>query len=165
MSTVKASFGGWIPLVNLDKGTPIPLCFVFQLPDKFTPTHIRDGFCQAVVFDHILDVFFDQDADKVASGCIFGDGDTGGFDPFGQGARPVDIKRSIHLGKSKLFPVPLEGRRHIRSGLRPVFLVELGILGTSFKEITESSIKVTQGLLKRNAGNFVEPGCLFFEEG
>src|SRR5437667_12256945 len=56
MTTVKAPFGGRIPLVNLDQGSSIPLGFVFQLPGKFTPSHIRDGFCQAVVFHHILDV-------------------------------------------------------------------------------------------------------------
>src|SRR5207237_3126596 len=56
MTTGKAAFGGRIPLVNFDKGSSIPLCFVFQLPAKFTPSHIRDGFCQAVVFHHILDL-------------------------------------------------------------------------------------------------------------
>ena len=56
MTTVKASLGGRVPLVNLDEGTPIPRCFVFQLPDKLTPTHVGDGFRQAVVFDHVLDV-------------------------------------------------------------------------------------------------------------
>src|SRR5216684_1757503 len=56
MTTVKAAFGGWVPLVNLDKSPSIPLCFVFQLPDELTPSHIRDGFCQAVVFDHVLDL-------------------------------------------------------------------------------------------------------------
>ena len=56
MSTVKTAFGGGIELVNLDKGTSIPGRFVFQLPDEFTPTHIRDGFCQAVVFDQVLDL-------------------------------------------------------------------------------------------------------------
>jgi len=56
MTTVKAPFGGWIPLVNLDDGSSIPLCFVLQLPAQFTPSYIRDGFSQAVVFDHILDL-------------------------------------------------------------------------------------------------------------
>src|SRR3989442_5065190 len=56
MSTVKAAFGRGVPLVNLDNGTPIPCRFVFQLPDKLTPSHIGDGLSQAVVFDHILDL-------------------------------------------------------------------------------------------------------------
>ncbi len=56
MTTIKATFGGRIELVNLDKGTCIPLCFVLQLPDELTPTDVRDGFSQAMVFDHILDL-------------------------------------------------------------------------------------------------------------
>src|ERR1017187_1271913 len=56
MSTVKAAFGRWVPHVNLDNGTPIPCSLVLQLPDELTPSHIRDSFCQAVVFDHVLDV-------------------------------------------------------------------------------------------------------------
>src|SRR5258708_25756413 len=56
MSTVKAPFGGGIPLVNLDEGTPIPCRFVLKLSDKLTPSDIRDGFCQTVVLNHILDV-------------------------------------------------------------------------------------------------------------
>src|SRR5438270_1798335 len=56
MSTIKAALGGGVPLVDLDKGTPIPLCLVFQLPHKLTPANVRDGFGKGVVFDHILDL-------------------------------------------------------------------------------------------------------------
>src|SRR2546426_8695622 len=56
MATVKAAFGGRIPLVNLDKGSSIPCCFVLQLPDKLTPTDIGDSLSQAVVCDHVLDL-------------------------------------------------------------------------------------------------------------
>src|SRR6266496_2429128 len=56
MSTVKASFGGRIPLVNLDQSSTVPRSFVFQLPDELTPTNVRDRFGQAVVFDHMLDL-------------------------------------------------------------------------------------------------------------
>ena len=56
MPTVKAAFGGGIPLVNFDEGSPIPCRFVLKLSDKLTPSHIRDGFRQAVVLNHILDV-------------------------------------------------------------------------------------------------------------
>src|SRR5258706_10875509 len=56
MSTVKAAFGGGIPRVNFDEGTPIPCRFVLKLSDKLTPSDIRDGFCQTVVLNHILDV-------------------------------------------------------------------------------------------------------------
>ena len=56
MSTVKAAFGRRVPLVNLDEGTSIPLGFILQLPGELTPSDIRDGFCQRVVFDHMLDL-------------------------------------------------------------------------------------------------------------
>src|SRR6266581_6026816 len=56
MSTVKAAFGRRVPLVNLDEGPSIPLGFILQLPGELTPSDIRDGFCQTVVFDHMLDL-------------------------------------------------------------------------------------------------------------
>src|SRR6266446_10938674 len=55
MSTVKAPFGGWIPLVNLDQGPAIPGGFVFQLADQFAPAHVADGLGEAVILDHVLD--------------------------------------------------------------------------------------------------------------
>ena len=44
-----------IPLINLDQHSSVPLGFVFQLPDKLTPSYITDRFCKAVVLDHVLD--------------------------------------------------------------------------------------------------------------
>src|SRR5712691_10322430 len=45
----------WVPLINLDQGSSVPLGFVFQLTDELTPSHIRDSLSQAVVLDHVLD--------------------------------------------------------------------------------------------------------------
>src|SRR6266568_8124350 len=56
MSTVKATFGRGVPLVNLDNGTPIPCRFVLKLSDQFRPTDVTDGFRQRVVLDHVLDL-------------------------------------------------------------------------------------------------------------
>src|SRR5712692_18008 len=56
MTTVKAAFGGWVPLVNLDEVASIPCSFVLKLSDKLRPTDVTDGFCQTVVSDHILDL-------------------------------------------------------------------------------------------------------------
>src|SRR5712692_1515652 len=56
MTTVKAAFGGWVPLVNFNNGTPVPICFVLQLSDKFRPPYITDSFRQTVVFDHMFDL-------------------------------------------------------------------------------------------------------------
>ncbi len=47
--------GRGIPAVNLDKGSSVPVGFVFQLADKLAPSYITDGLCQRVVLDHILD--------------------------------------------------------------------------------------------------------------
>src|SRR2546421_3170165 len=56
MSTIETAFRGRVPLVNLDKGSAIPLRFVFELPHKLAPSDIRDGLRERVVFDHVLDV-------------------------------------------------------------------------------------------------------------
>src|SRR6266568_2235650 len=56
MPTIETALRGGIPLINFDKGTSIPLSFVFELPYKLTPSHITNGFREGVVFDHILDV-------------------------------------------------------------------------------------------------------------
>src|SRR5712692_3462340 len=54
MSTVKAAFGGRIPLVDFDKMASVPLGFVFQLGHELTPTDITDRFTQLMVLDHVL---------------------------------------------------------------------------------------------------------------
>ncbi len=55
MLTGTTHLTGRVPMVYLDHGTSVPLGFVFQLTDELTPTHITDRFCQAVVFDQVLD--------------------------------------------------------------------------------------------------------------
>src|SRR5713101_2333130 len=55
MSTVRATFGRGIPLVDLDQVPAIPRCFVGQKGHKLTPTHVTDRLGQRVVFDHVLD--------------------------------------------------------------------------------------------------------------
>src|SRR6266566_6558844 len=56
MPAHRTAFGGWVPFVNLDQGTPIPLCFVFQLGHKVTPSDVADGSGKGVVLDHVLDL-------------------------------------------------------------------------------------------------------------
>ncbi len=46
---------GWIEPINLDQDSSIPLGFVFQLADQFTPSDIANRFCKAMVLDHVLD--------------------------------------------------------------------------------------------------------------
>src|SRR5713101_1766436 len=54
MTTSETALRGRIPLVNLDKRSPIPLSFVFELSHKLTPSHIGDGLRQFVVLYHVL---------------------------------------------------------------------------------------------------------------
>jgi hypothetical protein len=48
-----ACFTRWIPPIDLGEGSSVPLRFVFQLTDELTPSNIRYGFGEAVVFDHV----------------------------------------------------------------------------------------------------------------
>src|SRR3954453_8108841 len=56
MSTIETAFRGRVPLVDLDKGSAIPLRFVFELPHQLRPSHIRDSLSKRVVLDHVLDL-------------------------------------------------------------------------------------------------------------
>ena len=62
-----------------------------------------------------LDVLFDQDGNKVASRGILAHRDGRGLTSLGQGPRPVDVHRSIHLGQGQVLSIPLEGRRGVGS--------------------------------------------------
>ena len=55
MATVVTSLRGRVPLLNLDKGSPIPPGFVLQLADELPPTNITDGLGKRVILDHVLD--------------------------------------------------------------------------------------------------------------
>src|SRR5439155_9880484 len=109
----------------------------------------------------MLDLFLNQDGDKVAVGTVFGESDGRRFTAFGQGTRPVDIQRCLHLSKSEGMPVPAKSVGSIGSRLYAVFLVEAGILSAPFEEVSESGIQMTRGLLKGDARYFREPGRLF----
>jgi hypothetical protein len=55
MFAIMARFTGRIPTINFDEGSSVPLAFILQLTDKLTPSDITHGFCQRVIFDHVLD--------------------------------------------------------------------------------------------------------------
>ncbi len=56
MTTIETAFGGGVELVDLDKGSAIPLGFVFQLANKLAPSHVTNSFGEAVVLDHVHDL-------------------------------------------------------------------------------------------------------------
>src|SRR5438045_9285200 len=45
----------WVPLIDLDQGSAVPLALVFQLTDKLTPSDILNCFGKLVILDHVLD--------------------------------------------------------------------------------------------------------------
>jgi hypothetical protein len=45
----------WVPLIDLDQGSSVPLALVFQLTDKLTPSDILNSFSKLVILDHVLD--------------------------------------------------------------------------------------------------------------
>lgn len=55
MATIETAFTGGIPLVNFDKGSTVPVGFVFELGHKLRPTDITDGFGKTAILDHVLD--------------------------------------------------------------------------------------------------------------
>ena len=56
MTTIEAALRGGVELVNPDKGSAIPLGFVFQLAHELTPSHITNRFGKTVVLYHVLDL-------------------------------------------------------------------------------------------------------------
>jgi hypothetical protein len=95
----------WVfPAINLDQGSSVPLGFVFELTNEFSPSHITHSFGKLGILDHVLvantltcregdhrfdakikpnhfrgdrfrlDIVFYQDGDEIAVGTIFGDG-------------------------------------------------------------------------------------------
>ena len=56
MSTAVTPLRRWVPLLNLDQGSPIPRCLVLKLAGKLTPTHIANTLSQGVVLEHVLDL-------------------------------------------------------------------------------------------------------------
>ncbi len=258
MTTIKASFGGRVPLVNLDQRPSIACRLVVQLAHELPPSHITDGFAQVTILDHVLDVqtldaydlvlaydlsrefllgvaasigdtsvdpgdfasclvpvlgafaflreaalcpcqfalifgkelgvavsmsiggdddafqpqvqpdhfrshrqgvhvFFNEHGDEVAPRTVLRDRDARRLASIGQGTRPHDVKGCLHPGKREVCPIPLEGTRGVGCRLDPMFLLESRVLGTSFEEVEKGAVQVTQCLLQRDTGNFIEP--------
>src|SRR5260370_25084361 len=105
-------------------------------------------------------VLFNQNRDEVAVCTVLGDGDTAWFCSIGQGARPHDSQRFIHLGKRERVSIPLEGIASIGGRLLMALLLELGVLGSPFKEVQKRLIEMPQGLLQGNRRDLIEPGIV-----
>ena len=55
MSTGRTPLRTGIPAIDRDQRAPIPPGLVREHAEQFSPTHIGDGFRQAVIFQHMLD--------------------------------------------------------------------------------------------------------------
>src|SRR5712692_9306535 len=109
----------------------------------------------------VLDILFNQERDKVAVRTILAHSHRRRLGSFGQGTRPMDIQRGFHLGKGKGLSIPFECRGGILSRLLVVLFVELGICCMPFKEVFEGFIEMSQGLLKGNTRDFIQPRTIF----
>ena len=56
VATLGAPFSRWIPFVDADQRSTIPVCLVLKLSYKLPPTNVAYGFGQLGVFDHVLDL-------------------------------------------------------------------------------------------------------------
>ncbi len=121
---------------------------VFQ-PDIHTDRRTHDRQC--------LKLLLHQERDEGAPGGILRNGDGGGRP--GEGPRPVDVQRRVHLRQCEgaCLCVPFERAARVGRGLASVLLVEGGILGTPLEEGAEGFVQVTQCLLQRHAGHIVQP--------
>lgn len=54
MTTAITALTRRIPLVNLNKGSTVPISLITQLAHKFAPVSIADGFGKLSVFDHVF---------------------------------------------------------------------------------------------------------------
>src|SRR6266487_6286709 len=262
MATAETALGGWVPLVNLNKGSTIPLRFVLQLAHKGAPSHIRDGFRETVILHHILDrqtlnadhlvltnhtcrelvlkitatvsdtsmnpgysetrflfitgtffllcmptlrsrksllicveeariangftrgehderfeaqvhayrvgralhrcdLFFQKDRDEIVVEAILGDGDASRLHILWQRTRPTNIQwLLVHHGQGERRPFQGERVRHRGCRLLLMFLMKLGVLGTTFKEVHKRGVQVAQLLLQGYTRHLMQPVIL-----
>src|SRR6266567_2410095 len=149
--------------------------FLFILTEEFGVANVfsiredHEGLQAQVCTDRgislrqMWNILFYQDGDEVAISTVFGNGDTPRLCPFGQGTRPHDIERPVHLGERQVLPIPLKGSANVGSRLLVASLLELGVLATSLEEIDECFIKMAQDLLQWNRGDFTKPLIALFQ--
>jgi hypothetical protein len=70
-----------------------------------------------------VDVFFDQEGDKIAARGIPGDGNSGRFGMLGQGAAPANRQRLLHAGQRQFLAIPSERRRGVLGCLTTMLLL------------------------------------------
>src|SRR5207247_1521688 len=103
---------------------------VFGIVDAFSSRKSYHGFDAKIETNHVVDngkrfdVVLYQHGNKVAMSAILGNRDRAGFAIFGKISMEDNIQRSIHLSKSELLSVPLEGIGSVASRLSILLLLE-----------------------------------------
>ena len=97
---------------------------------------------------------FTQARDEVSPGCI--PGNRYGRRGRRQGTTPADIQRPAAFRQKQLAVPVLERRGRELSRLMVSLFLEGGVPGPSFKKVLECTLLVAQGLLQRDAGNFIQ---------
>ena len=119
---------------------------------RSTTDGARDGW-------HGLEVLLHAEADEVAPGGIPADGDGTWRGAIGHGARPAHVERGIHLGERQCRGVSVPAKRGggVLGRLCATLSVEGGVRGAARTEIAEGAVEMAQRLLRRDAGDRIEP--------
>jgi hypothetical protein len=106
-----------------------------------------------------------QHGDKVSPCGVFGNRYGAGFGR--DVSTPANIKRGFGFGNVDFAIAPFERATCELRRLAAILFFEYRVFRATFKEILEGGLLVTQGLLERNTGNFIEPWKLpgFFDPG
>jgi hypothetical protein len=100
---------------------------VFSIREDYEGLQAQVCTNRGISLRQMWNILFYQDGDEVAISTVFGNGDTTRFCPFGQGTRPHDIERPVHLGKRQVLPIPLKGSANVGSRLLVPSLLERGV--------------------------------------
>lgn len=139
-------------------------CRVTGIADLVSIAGYKQVFYAEINADHFwcdgqdLGIELAQAGDEVSPCGVFGNGNSAGLAR--QRAAPADSQGLLALCHEQL-PVPtLKGGIGQGGRLFMVFALEGRILGSTFKEVFEGGLLVTQGLLERDAGHVIKP-CKF----
>ena len=113
---------------------------------------------RVVCLGQVGKVLFHQDADEVAISSVFRDSAIRRDSAIGQGARPHNVEGFAHFRKGESTIAPYKGRFGVFSRLAVTLLLEGRVLTTSLKEVDERAVEVTQGLLRRDTRDLIQPG-------
>ena len=121
-----------------------------------------DGLLQA---GKRRNVFFHQDGDKIATSGVPAHDNGRRACPVGQGTRPVDIERGVHLGERELPILECEGTSGIFGRLAVASPFKRWITGPSCKKVDVGPCEVAQTLLAGHTRDLVEEAgfCLLLK--